>query len=69
MTSYNHLVFESGGVRSTRFPRRSGDPRAILTTGRWPSGESLNGSDAMTLAQHLRPDAPGRRSKALRVYG
>ncbi len=69
MPSSDHLVFEASGmVRSLRFPRRFGSAHTILSTGRWPSGETITGSDAIVIARFLKPDVPKRRSKALRVY-
>lgn len=69
MPSAAHLVFEDGMVRSLRFPKRCGDAQSILRAGRWPSGESITGSDAVTIARFLKPDIPKKRAKATRFAG
>lgn len=55
-------------VRSLRYPKRSGFAQTVMSTGRWPSGETLTGSDAIVIAQYLKADAPKRRAHALRVH-
>jgi hypothetical protein len=43
-------------VRSLTYPKRGdGDPRTMLRTAKWPSGEALNGSDAYDVAKFICP--------------
>jgi len=66
--AYPHrLICEDGMVRSTRYPKRCGNARVIISTGRWPSGETLTGSDAITIARYLIPCKDGRRSQGWKV--
>lgn len=55
MTQSHHLVFEAGMIRSLRYPKRFGNAQTIISTGRWPDGASISGSDAAVIAAYLKP--------------
>jgi len=63
----HHIVYEAGMVRSLRYPKRFGHARTVMSTGRWPSGETLTGSDAVVIAAYLKPCKDGRKAKGWKV--
>ncbi len=63
MPAPHQLVFEAGFVRSLRYPKRFGNAQTIISTGRWPSGETITGSDAAVIARYLKPCLDKRGSK------
>lgn len=69
MVNPHHLVFDAGGmIRSLRYPKRFGFAQVVISTGRWPDGASLCGTDALAIARYLKPDIPKQRAHALRLH-